>query len=299
MRYLEFQKVRDQLFDGDSLRFWGAPDYEVNRWGIPDWRDPRPYEDTAGWDDHQWRWEFLRRHDRYRADFEAVAAAERTRIVWGPKNDLAMLAQGYGECVLEGNANLFTQKELNDPALWDSLAHHPDLPGCCIDSPLAERYSLPALWNPAIPDHKGLGPQFFGVAEFWDLNEFEIVDGRHVGDLEPDNDPERIQQFKFDLEKAIGPQIDEAKRSLTGLQKAYRELVRGADEEARPRNRRDLWPAYLRVIDAVADGASWGQVEALLPARVGSGARRQAAAQFWRQAKGVMDKVAGLSNNPD
>lgn len=45
-------------------------------WGVPDWTDPSAYGDTGQWSLVQWRWEFTRRREDYRADFDG--AVERT-----------------------------------------------------------------------------------------------------------------------------------------------------------------------------------------------------------------------------
>jgi hypothetical protein len=43
------------------------PEEYRRRWGTPDWRDAKAYNYT--FTDAQWRWEFLRRRDDYRADW--------------------------------------------------------------------------------------------------------------------------------------------------------------------------------------------------------------------------------------
>lgn len=39
-------------------------------WGIPDWRDAAAYGDTSMWSQGRWRWEFLRRREDLRRDYE-------------------------------------------------------------------------------------------------------------------------------------------------------------------------------------------------------------------------------------
>jgi hypothetical protein len=42
---------------------------------LPDWRNPKSYGSTKSWSHDRWRWEFTRRREDYRKDFETTAAA--------------------------------------------------------------------------------------------------------------------------------------------------------------------------------------------------------------------------------
>jgi hypothetical protein len=46
------------------------------KWGIPDWRDGSAYPTPEKMSDRAWRWEFLRRRDDYRRDWEKKNAVD-------------------------------------------------------------------------------------------------------------------------------------------------------------------------------------------------------------------------------
>jgi hypothetical protein len=48
----------------------------MNEWGIPDWRKPAAYGDVSGWRINRWRWEFLRRRDDLRQEFDSRCMTE-------------------------------------------------------------------------------------------------------------------------------------------------------------------------------------------------------------------------------
>ncbi|MFC3447666.1 hypothetical protein ACFOLL_16990 [Falsochrobactrum ovis] len=42
----------------------------ATEWGLPDWQDESSYGNTSSWSFMRWRWEFTRRRDDYRNDFD-------------------------------------------------------------------------------------------------------------------------------------------------------------------------------------------------------------------------------------
>lgn len=40
------------------------------KWGLLDWLDPQSYGNTKTWSEDRWRWEFTRRRQDYRTDFD-------------------------------------------------------------------------------------------------------------------------------------------------------------------------------------------------------------------------------------
>lgn len=85
-----------------------------NPYQISDWRFPKDYPAADTTDISQWRWEFLRRHPRYRQVWQAYLADLST---WNEKNE-----QGYSKS--ERIANRFGLRALispanqYDPAVW-------------------------------------------------------------------------------------------------------------------------------------------------------------------------------------
>ena len=57
--------------------------------------------------------------------------------------------------------------------------------------------------------------------------------------------------FRFDITRALGPQLKEAERQLNAIQKGYSGKINT------PQPRRDNWPLYLRALDAKDAGASY------------------------------------------
>lgn len=48
----------------------------MNEWGIPDWRKPAAYGEVSTWSVNRWRWEFLRRRDDLRQEFDSRCMVE-------------------------------------------------------------------------------------------------------------------------------------------------------------------------------------------------------------------------------
>ena len=148
-------------------------------WGIPDWLDPASYGDTSQWNRNRWRWEFVRRRDDIRADFDAKAAA-----VYAEK--LALYA------------------ELPDHFCFQP-PRRPDEPGFWVSTRLIGG-TLQKLPNPRI------GDQPFYAIGFTDwpekLTRFNAV-----------KPPKGYLRVDFDLSMPIEPQLHEAKLALQEVQK--------------------------------------------------------------------------------
>lgn len=85
---------------------------KLDKWGIPDWRDASAYPDPENTSDLQWKWEFLRRREDYRKDWETYSALTREKIKEHPSNDPIEYVRSLHE--LEGlNPTISTSSELD------------------------------------------------------------------------------------------------------------------------------------------------------------------------------------------
>jgi hypothetical protein len=201
----------------------------MNDWGLPDWRDPSSYRETSEWSDLRWRWEFLRRRDDLRRDFDRYAP----------------------DAVALRNADFV---KLDLPELRDQIAS-PDFTTAPFGG---QPYGYEGIPNPrisALPDaflaflttaqpSGGLHPYYAegAVPVYPDGVQFSPDQAVWVFDLD----------WNIDLQLAI------AREQLVRLQ-ANREHRKGSkDHKAK-------WPTYLRVLDAKEAGASLTEIAAILP----------------------------------
>jgi hypothetical protein len=153
----------------------------MSEWGIPDWTDPASYGDTESWSLKRWRWEFLRRRDDLRREFDLNASIE------------------YESRLIEAE---------QQPWRFPYGIPPPNRPGFYILSPSITADTWEPLPNPRISDQpeKVLIESSAGVTL--------LAHGETVGE-EP---KETI--LKFDLRKPISAQIVEAKKYLVEQQEA-------------------------------------------------------------------------------
>lgn len=96
----------------------------MNDWGVPDWQQAEGYE-NQGWNINQWRWQFLRRRQDLRDEFDARAPA-----VYAEKQDLFAA----------------------DPSLFpDGYVKTPEMPGFFVSTQLIHG-GLERLPNPRISE---------------------------------------------------------------------------------------------------------------------------------------------------
>lgn len=195
----------------------------MNEWGIPDWREKSAYGDYEGWTIERWRWEFYRRRDDLRADFDASVAAG------------------------DSNMNSFFNEGLS-PSDRDFRA--------CIDDP--RRYGYLRLPNPRIGDirQESLVPVYDSLTVSYSLGygarpgafydpkagSMEICDGQ-LG-------------VRFDLDKPLKPQRDAAMRVLEREQMLKHGEVFRAMRTPNPKQKGQLshtWLDYLRILDAAEE----------------------------------------------
>lgn len=201
----------------------------MSDWGLPDWRDPSAYQETSEWNDLRWRWEFLRRRDDLRRDFDRYAP----------------------DAVALRNANFV---KLGLPEVSDQMAS----PTFTTAPFGGQPYGYEGIPNPrvsALPD---------ALLAF--ITTAQPIGGLHTYYAEgavpayPDGvrfSPDQAV-WVFDLDWNIDHQLALAREQLGRLQ-ASREHRKGSkDHKAK-------WPTYLRVLDAKEAGASLTEIAAILP----------------------------------
>ena len=197
-------------------------------WGVPDWRDERPYIATHKLTASQWRWEFIRRRPSYREDWvrwfwKGREDVERNKVRllrdkpgWSKDEALETvmpLDEAHTERVDKGMSSYTLKDPSRQFCYWqlDDAVYYTEL---------IERQRPPKRPRPP-----SISPE----------------DWRSYG----------LGHWQFDLTKPLPAQFAKAKTNLTKIQN----YLYGKQNKLKPR--RDLWPLYLRALDAKDSGASY------------------------------------------
>jgi hypothetical protein len=198
------------------------------KWGIPDWRDEKAYPKKLT--DMDWHWEFLRRREDYRKDWDVCA--DKIEIY-------ERLISNYG-------STKGPQKEL--------LAEILNL-GCGIDA-VFRRYGFPN----GIPIHPAAATPEMLILEPPD--EADIKDLGFPNNRVTPGSLYRISDkycgFFYDLDKPINAQIRKAQSMLLKAQREKPARISGK------RLHRDNFIDYLRVYDARCEHASFQRIGKVL-----------------------------------
>lgn len=218
----------------DKLHLLATMTKEANEWGIPDWRDSVDYGDVTHWSLNRWRWEFYRRRDDLRMFFDCWAAsrAERNLIcnMGTQPHEPGFTAFGLGEDAGEA-IRRFDYIGVPNPRIGDQ-PRITIMPCDEVSRPL--RYFNPRKRQPT--GFSVLAAIGRKTAQHYDLS------------LEPHE-----YAIKFNLNKPLAPQLQEAQLVLKKNQKAMHGKV------VQRKRLLDKWLGYLRALDAreAMQGASW------------------------------------------
>ncbi len=193
---------------------------------VSNWEDAATYPQPNSLNDTFWRWEFLRRRDDYRQDWEKYYLATY-------EYDVAC-------------AN-----DPNYPTRYRKKIYAPDHPAFKARMPNSlEKYHLSGLPNPAIARPLMLsfdanyGRIYFGQGADW------MGTGEEVSLC--------LSEWRvaamFDLKKPLQPQIDKVTTDLLDWQK--HQVGRNLER----RKCRDDWPLLLRVLDGVEMGVPFREI---------------------------------------
>ncbi len=216
----------------------------------PHWTDEGTYPQVESINDTFWRWEFLRRREDYRADWEK-----------------------YFQSTYE--YDVACANDPNYPTRFRKKVFSPDHPAFKARMPNSlEKYHLSGLPNPSITKpwmlsfDSNYGRMYFGQGPDW------LGGGEEVSLC--------LSEWRvaavFDLKKSLVPQLEKVKTDLLEWQghQVGRNLER--------RKCRDEWPMYLRVLDGVELGVPFREIgKTLLEIQDGDAAESRVA-QLYKEA---------------
>ncbi len=233
------------------------PSSNLSEWGIPDWRDTAAYGDTKDWTLNRWRWEFFRRRSDLREHFDRWAEYTHQKelecnVGLAPR-DAGFLAFGTEDFKREASEK-FDYLGIPNPRIGSQPA------GAIL--PRSERSKQRRLINGA---QRHLSVR--GV--------LEVVHGLSAAQLSTWLEPHEVT-IKFDLNKPLQGQLEEAREIVMRLQKRLQGKL------VVKRQHRKKWLGYLRTLDAREAGAAWSEIAALHPATAQT---EQSARDIWNQAR--------------
>jgi len=200
------------------------------RWGIPDWRDATAYPRRLP--DPIWRWEFLRRREDYRKDYQTFHAKT---VEWYRKHTFEDFQKGKSPA---GDGVIY-------PENWDE---HKDQ-NFTVQMPKSlEKYGMPFLPDPAIDRPRRLifddGPYAISPPAF-NLND------------------KRTRGVISVLTICPRAPLDLHVRMLKSLWVLHRRLLKLSTT----RNHRVLYSRYLRALDAESEHTPYSEIAAVLDPR--------------------------------
>lgn len=213
----------------------------MNEWGIPDWRDPAGYGDTASWNMNRWRWEFYRRRDDLRAYFDHWAEETHRNRLEANKDlepqDPGFMAFGKGGQPREAIRN-FGYAGVPNPRIGAQ-------PSGAI---------IPFRWLARRTGRlRGSSPHVGGRSVLNAIN--DRTDKEFRVWLKPHE-----MTIRFDLNEPLQLQIEHAREALRA------EQLKLQGKFLQTRRHPKKWLRYLRTLDASSAGASWGEIATLHPA---------------------------------
>jgi hypothetical protein len=214
-----------------------------NEWGVPDWRDeasyPKPDEDAL------WRWEFIRRMPDYRDAWDRASKVEyeiHCRMAEEDSRDKARLLKP------------------DDPyfvvtfAVGDNPAQYQELIKYNINPFYNPRTAVPLLFRNG-PAAMSLIPRYRDERGGYFLSQPKTEYMSALVGVRPG-----WTTVHFDLTEPLGNQLDRAKKRLQKVQEDFLKEAGFTDRLKRKsarRRRKDMWPLYLRVLDARDAGVGY------------------------------------------
>ena len=194
-------------------------------WGVPDWRDEKAYFTTHNLTDRQWRWEFKRRRQSYREVW--------VRWYWMVREEAEsikpFLRRGPGwskdeelETIGPWHGGLERMNDGNTDTIKDPSRQFCDWQ---LESAVGYRDFIERRRPPKRPRPPSISAKDWRLygSGFW----------------------------QFDLTKPLPAQFAIAMSTIT----KYQNYLYGKQNKLKPK--RDLWPLYLRALDAKDAGATY------------------------------------------
>ena len=231
----------------------------------PDWTRVADYPDSTTTTHREWRWEFLRRRPDYREAWEKYQGKGRPSPVMlgGAHGVFYALTDDVDGTRLRFGVSVIYDPccKLTDDLIWRAGVFHP-VSGCGVTSHPDSALRLGA----ALASRPGSVDQ-----EMQRLSD-RIAAERDAG----------IQDYRFNIAEPLEPQLTKARNYLRRIQ----EERFGKINTRRPSC--ELWPLYLRVLDARDSGASWQRIGRILwPSDAGE--TKNKARRTYDSAVGVRD----------
>lgn len=225
-------------------------DFLANEWGLPDWRDAASYGDCENWNLLRWRWEFTRRRDDYRKDFDAHEQTESEACRFFPHTG-------------EWKTDFFEKHEVGFAA------------ETCPN--LLQKYKMLQMPNPrfsAQPMDLIFCLEYPGGHTSFYQGTQKSADGEPCSPALEENEAAVV----FDLNEPLSDQLNAARRFLERAQ------VKLHGSKLQKRRHTSKWLTYLRVLDARESGARWAMITDILP---NTARQEQTARDIWKQANAL------------
>lgn len=211
--------------------------HRSNTWNVPDWRNPDEYPKPEDLSHTLWRWEFLRRHPDYREDWKTHAEASyQWQVEQASKETPIRHVPTLDDPVFRANVLYLGDRIEDDPQLF---IHALDR--------IRKYGTWGAMPNPSIrvPAHFQFKLTFSGC--LCGPDEYNNISLK-----------ENEVMFSFDLSSPLLKQVKMVHRLLKHLQvnKFGKELFR--------KPKKDVWPLYLRTLDARDQGVSYEKIANVL-----------------------------------
>lgn len=222
---------------------------------ISDWRSAGDYPcaDTASAE--QWAWEFLRRNPQYQQDWAGYV--QRCRAVVPGFAQGEELTQADFRSLLEHDSlQVYDPPRLDGETEGEWIRRVGKGVSSSLGGTMADKWGISSFYDPA----SGYSPLLSFAdrpAAQWLPKHVLERGGYHLNPCS--------QVLVFDLELPLDGQLEQAKKLLLAMQQSLEK-----EERIKPlsaaRQRADLYSAYLRVLDAEADGVDVADIaKQLLP----------------------------------
>lgn len=250
-----------------------------NPWNVPDWRNPKEYPKPEELSYTLWRWEFLRRREDYRQDWESFA---NPSYQWDLSKASDPSHETYQKLIPRLDDRAFRARI--DYLAYGSLKQPQLLP--LFEEALSrfKKYELGGgLPNPRVrvPENLTFDLKYGSFISGPTDNLFHGSGSRvHVA--------ENDVYIKFDLSEPLQGQV----KLATNLLKETQIARFGTKVERRAHHNK--WPLYLRVLDARTQGASYGEIGKLL---LSNSQREAAGYDYSPRTKVIHDAAMFLSFN--
>lgn len=251
---------------------------DLNKWGIPNWCDAEAYGDVTVWTLNRWRWEFFRRRRDLREYFDKLGQSSYLE-------NLALSQQAIGvdtrlptEPGFCARGSEHTKQEFGYISIPNPrIGQQPEGAIRPFRGYSKLRVTDGSKRDRAVDSHTQIASRQKSVGLSITDEHYETQGVAHFDCFSVQLEPHEVA-IKFDLNRPLEPQIEEARELARQLQ------VRLNGKLVVNRRHPKKWLGYLRTLDAREAGASWSEIAALHSATAQT---EQSARDIWEQAKAL------------